>query len=62
MSKGSKVHPTYKARYRVVNGPTYDRARLVLHAIVQPPATLDGLDSLSRSAANRKPRAPPQVA
>ena len=36
--------------------------RLVLHAVVQPPATLDVLESLERSAANRQPRAPPQVA
>ena len=36
--------------------------QLVLHAVVQPPATLDVLESLERSAANRQPRAPPQVA
>ena len=36
--------------------------RLVLHAIVQPPATLGVLESLERSPANRQPRAPPQVA
>ena len=36
--------------------------RLVLHAVVRPPATLDVLESLERSAANCQPRAPPQVA
>ena len=34
--------------------------RLVLHAIVQPPATLNVLDSLRRSA-NRNARAPPMA-
>ena len=35
-------------------------SRLVLHAVVQPPATLDVLESLERSA-NRKARAPPMA-
>jgi hypothetical protein len=35
--------------------------RLVLHAVVRPPATFDVLDSLDRSA-HRTARAPPQVA
>ena len=26
MSKRSKVHPTYKTKYRVTNWPEYDRA------------------------------------
>ena len=36
--------------------------RLVLHAVVQPPATLDVFESLEGSAAKRHPRSPPQVA
>jgi len=37
-------------------------SRLVLHAVVQPPATFEVLESLQRSASSRAARAPPTAA